>query len=407
MWAYSMSRWTGAGANNDTSDIGFDAFTKTMRTQGYRIRQSSETRAGQFGNEYNLGVMKGLTVDLFNAIRVEPIPGEKEHRMTPFEIMTRQSQIDTEVRRILHGRKLEGEDVSSEEREHVAGLQKEKDDLWKMMRFRQFTQASYSSNHLNRAFTVFHSLMGAEELRLEEVVKWDPIRGLVYDRGKFETMVKENFLKPMRYAFSTYPGIDFGKETRVQTGRTKEGIPIYKSVTRAEKMFGPEVLFDIKQKSYHTYKKYMSPEEQKTYIKGGHLTEEGKHIAFSRFVSDENSDGGRPMIWKNAARARITKELLAHREFGNGYTYFNHMMADKFVQALESIKAVEILGEDDEETHMQYGKTFFTHEDIAWIKNHSKLKRIDIIRELGKDVGYGIGKGVLEGVGEFFNHVFK
>lgn len=400
LWAYSMTRWTGAGSNNDTDNIGFDAFTKTMRTRGYRIRQSQHTRAGQFGNEYNLGVMKGLTVDLLNAIRVEPAPGATK-RYTPFEIITRQNQIDRQIRAVA----AEGDESSPEHQALIEKLVKEKEDLGNMLRFRQFTQTSYASNHINRAFTVFHSLMGANELRLEEVVKWDPMRGLIYDRGKFEEMVKEGFLKPIRYAFSTYPGIDFGKTTREQIGKQGD-IPIYKTVTLAEKMFGPEVLVEIKKKAYGRYKEILNPEEQKRHLHGGHLTEEGKHLAFSRYISDDYKFGGRSLLWKYAARARIAKELLSHREFGNGYQFFNHMMAEKFLLALESIKTVDLI-EDDEETVMAYGEQFFNHEDINWIKNNCKLRKRDIFKEFGKEGLYGLGKGIWEGFEDFFHHAFK
>lgn len=414
LWGYTMTRWTGAGSNNDTANIGFDAFTKTMRTRGYRLRQSAATRAGQFGNEYNLGVMKGLTVDLFNAIRVEPTPGQEGPRLTPFEIMTKQSQVDAQIREVLKGRWIKSPELTDEERAQVNALTSEKKRLGDLLRFRQFTQNSYSSNHINRAFTVFHSLMGDKGLKLEEIVKWDPFRGLIYDRGQFEEQVKEGFLKPIRYAFSTYPGIDFGKLTREQIGTEKlpdgSTAPIYKTVTLAEKMFGPEVLSEIKKKAYQVHDRYIKTEEdKKRYLKNGHLTEEGKQFAFSKFVSDEERGGGRPYLWKYAARARIAKELLSHREFGNGYMYFNHMMAEKFILALESIKQVDLVGEDEdaEETIMKYGDQFFTHEDIEWIKNHCKLRRRDILLELGKEASYGLGKGIWEGFEEFFGRVFK
>jgi hypothetical protein len=68
MWAYTMVRWTGAAARNDTTAIGYDAFAKTQRFQQYRIRQSSASRGAPHGNEYDLPVIKSLTLDFFNGI---------------------------------------------------------------------------------------------------------------------------------------------------------------------------------------------------------------------------------------------------------------------------------------------------------------------------------------------------
>jgi hypothetical protein len=383
LWAWSMARWTGAGARNDTSAIGFDAFTKTTKFRDYRVRQSDAGRAGQFGNQYDIPVFKSLTRDFFNGIWIEKKLEDEGVPTTPFEVF---EQLDAIEKR---------KDLSNEEK---IKLKKEKAERF---RFEQFTQLSYASNHINRSFEVFHSMMGAEELRLEEIVKRDPFQGIILDRAKFEEQVKEKFLKPMRYAFSTYPQLDYGRMTRVQIGKDKAGLPIYKEVTVADSMFGAEVLNGLRPMAEEYYKKKLNKRS---------LSDEEKKAGWSAYLSDSDSKaGGRRHLWKRAAMARIALDLKSHREWGNGYQFFNMEMVEKFYEALETIKAVDIVGEDGDETLMKYGERFLTKEDIEWIRKHSKTGfKGMVLKELVlKDGGLGLLKGTWDGMNDFVKDIFK
>jgi hypothetical protein len=240
-------------------------------------------------------------------------------------------------------------------------------------------------------------MMGAEELRLEEIVKRDPFQGVILDRSKFEEAVKEKFLKPMRYAFSTYPQLDYGRMTRVQIGKNKEDLPIYREVTVADSMFGAEVLHDLHPIADEIYKKKL---RKKT------LTSEEKQQGWREYLS---SSQGRSLLWKRAAMARIALDLKSHREWGNGYQFFNMEMVEKFYEALETIKSVEIVGENGDETLMKYGERFLTEDDIKWIRKHSKtgLKGMILKELVAKDAGLGLLKGAWEGMGGFVRDIFK
>lgn len=376
-WAWILTRWTGAAARNDTAAIGFDAFTKVMKLQDYRVRQSNESRAGQFGNEYDLPVFKSLVQDFFDAVTVEKKSGEKVNT-TPFELFRRLDAIEDD------------KSLSEEEKKN------EKKKIADRMNFEQFTQKAYLANHINRGFEIFHSTMGAEEMKLEEIVKWDPFRGIILDRGKFEEQIKEKFLKPIRYAFSTYAQLDFGKTERVLKKVPKTGeLPEYKEITVAEKIFGPEVLKDLRP---------MAKERYKDEIKKGDITEKE---AWQAFLSDSSSEGGRRLLWKRAAMARMAAHIKSHRQFANNYAPFSIGMVNTLYDALESIKSVEIDPED--ETTMNYAKRFLTKEDIDWIRKHSGTtqRRLFIQDIVLKSGGYGLAKGVWEGAGAFIRDIFK
>ncbi len=394
-FAWVLTHWTGAAARNDTGAIGFDAFTKTMKLREYRKGQSGLNRAGSFGNEYDLGVFKGLAVDFFNGITVEKKLEDKGNNYTPFEIFRIMSDI---------------EDSSLPEDEK----KRQKTQWAKRLNFEQYIQRSYSGDHINRAFEIFHATLGAEEMRLEEIVKWDPFRGIILDRGKFEEQVKEKFLKPIRYAFRTYAQLDMGKMQRLQVGGFgSNDLPIYKDVTTAETIFGPEVLKDIRPMAQQRYEGWNSEDKGKF---DERLKQRG--VDFNSLSADEkkqqiwqdylSSQDGKDILWKRAAMAKIAAHIKSHREFGNGYTQFTAGMVETFYQALESIKAMDI-NEGEDDTELSYAQSFLSKEDIEWIRKRSGTthKRLFMVDFLGKGVGTGVAKGMWEGAGVIIKDIFK
>lgn len=366
MWAYTMVRWTGAAARNDTTAIGYDAFAKTQRFQQYRIRQSSASRGAPHGNEYDLPVIKSLTLDFFNGIFVERPIGEDKKELTPFEVFRMLDDVDEKKR-------------SGELNEEQA--KKLKADALNLMKFKQYTQLDYANNHLGRAFSIFHSMMGANELNLDQIVTHDRFRGLVFDRGKFEEQVKEGFIKPIRYAFSTYSNIDYTKDVRVWVRNDKDGVPQYETKTIAEAMFGPVTL-----QGY--YKKEKGPG--------------GKPI-----IDKEKLKANRNALYKNVVRSIIASHLQAHRKYNSGYSYMNEGQITKFIEALETIRATD-LEDVGENTQLSRGEMFFSHEDIAWIRKYSGTENWRLITtDVVKDAGMGFMGGIFKGFKDIFDDIAK
>ncbi len=365
MWANTMVRWTGAAARNDTGAIGYDAFTKPQRFQQYRLRQSKASRGAPHGNEYDLPVIKSLALDFFNGIFVERPIGEDNKELTPFEVLRMLDDVDE--------KKKNGE-LSEEQ------LKLEKDKVLDLLKFKQYTQLDYANNHLARSYQIFHSMMGANELNLDQIVTHDRFRGLVFDRGKFEEQVKEGFIKPIRYAFSTYSNIDYSKEVRVWVGE-KDGIPQYETKTMAEAMFGPVTLQGF-------YKKERGPD--------------GKPV-----VDKEKLREKRSSLYKNVCRSIIASHLQAHRKYNSGYAYMNEGQVTKFIEALETIRETE-LEDVGENTQLSRGEMFFSHEDIAWIRKYSATENWRLIlTDVVKDAGMGVMGGMFKGLKDFFDDVAK
>jgi hypothetical protein len=227
-------------------------------------------------------------------------------------------------------------------------------------------------------------MLGATELNLDQIVTHDSYRGLVFDRPKFEETVKENFIKPIRYALNTYSNIDYSKDMRVHVNANKTNeAPIYETKTMAEAMFGPVVLQEF-------YKKERGPD--------------GKRIIDKEYLASKK---GRDKIYKNVIRSIIASHLEAHRRMGSGYSYMKESQVTAFIEALESIKAMEIMdGEDG--TQLSEGKGFFSHEDIAWIRKHSKTENWRLmLTDVASDAGMGFMGGLFKGFKDVFDDIAK
>lgn len=437
-WAWIMSRFTGAAARNDTNSIGFDAFTKTMQFMKYRIRQSNESRAGQFGNEYNLGVFKTLTLDFFNGVWVQQEFGDPG-RKTPFELMMELDEKDRAIEKIKEKLKNPGTELTSDDNEAIKTMEEEKRKLAHKFRFDQSTQKGYATNHIGRAFEIFHNMLGNEELRLDQIVKWEPYMGgaqgrYVIDRTKFEEALKEKFIKPVRYAFSTYPMIDFAKKTQelVSAGSDKK-LPVYRETTIAENIFGPIVTGELK-KDIVNVKKRLIREKVNKSIRGGKSKKEAiagldareqqllkqkrfsasdKDTLWNEMLTGPKADL-RPILWKRAVMARIAKDLLSHRQrsSNNKYEYFGHEQIELFINALESIPSIVMPeGENhdpDEDLTFEYGEKFLTEEDIHWIREQSETTESKIFKkDIVPQIAGGFMKGIGEGIKDFFKGSFK
>lgn len=417
-WAWILSRFTGAAARNDTNSIGFDAFTKTMQFMKYRIRQSQASRAGQFGNEYNLGVFKTLTLDFFNGVWVQKTFDESG-RTTPFELMMELDKKDRELEQL----KKSGENDA-----RVKEIEAEKWKLAKQFRFDQSTQKGYATNHLGRAFEIFHNMLGNEELRLDQIVKYEQFGTYagryVIDRTKFEEALKEKFVKPVRYAFSTYPMIDFGKETRelVKAGSAKEK-PVYRTTTVAQSIFGPIVTEEIKRDIVAIKKRIINAkiaknkkegkpkddglnDREKEILKKRRFKESEKDELWKEMLNGPSADL-RPILWKRAVMARIAKDLLSHRQRSqnNKYEYFHHEQIELFLHALESIPSIDVLEADDgSDLAFSYGEKFLNEDDMHWIRQQSQTTEGKLFT---KDVLPNIAGGFAKGIGEGFLDIFK
>lgn len=359
--AFALQRGYGAAARNDTNRRGFDAATKLF-LEDYLIRQSGENTAGPIGIPGEIPIFKMLGPDMWIGLRTES-------GLSPY-------QIYENIRKIENDPNKTPEEKQKERKEWIGKLN-----------FRTRAENEYAGNQGTNSFEIFKSITDSNHLDLNEIVSYSLLEGVKYNPQKFEAMIKDGFIKPMRYAFSSNSGLDYGQTVRVfdyQTSRHKpEEVPIYKDKFLAQAMFGDMAFEGI---NFEIEKGGRSI----NLLKAMNSTNEQERKAASEYLSGTKV---RSQMVKNLARTRIAAQLAFHRQFGGVGPRWDYDRAETFIKALESMKEYEINPDNPNEVRQKKGKAYFSKEDIAWIRRHSNT-------QLWKLVGEGVAAGTVMGLAD-------
>lgn len=360
-FALSMARWTGSAARNDIDATGYDAWTRVQVTEEYRRKQLERKRGGAFGNPYTVNNLKQLGVDLFNGIQVQSMKQQdgKLRAKSVYEVLDEMQKADG------------GDDY------HKAAAQ---------LVFSENTMRGFANDHMARAFKVYQGVVGAEEINFDKFTHYDYVRGVTFDRAAFEEELKEKFFKPMRYGYSTYPMLDFGKVIRTDMAKGKEGGK-FEDVHLAEAMFGREILEgamweDKEGHEHHFFKKGME-----------HISIDADNWAEKIDWEKVSNDAGRVAIWRQVALSRLSAQLYAHKDFHStdpsyGWWYYNEI-----IEALEAVPG-SIAGDEYDMKSSKAVGHFFTHHNIEWLRENSNTEMWRLYRTaLISDLFTGSTKG--------------
>ncbi|HVZ58422.1 MAG TPA: hypothetical protein VG935_01555 [Patescibacteria group bacterium] len=362
-FAYSMARWTGAAARNDTTAVGYDAWTRLQVTDEYRKKLLNPSRIGAYGSPYTIHVLKQLTTDFMTGTNVEHgdlVQGEG-------------GKLELRHKMLL--------DVLSDmQQQNKENNSKGYDDVASQLVFGDNAMRMFSADHLNRGAAMYGQVSGAEEVHLDKFTQFDLIRGITFDRHGFEEALKEKFFKPIRYAYSTYAGLDLSKMVRTSEGPEKG----FKDVHLAEAMFGRDIL-DIPP-----------------------LIKKGKeHISKNDPKWSEKIDwdflatkDGKVALWHRVALTRLAAELYAHRDAHSHDPAYGNMYYESIIRALEAIPA-EVMGDETSIQSSKEGmKRAFTKEEIAWLRRKSSTEVWRLMRnQVVKDTFMGLAKGFWQSMG--------
>jgi hypothetical protein len=347
--SYEMQYAYGISARNDVFRRGFNAATK-LYVGDYLSRQSGADTAGPIGVPQQIPIFKGLSTDMWTGLKTES-------GVSPYAIFE-------EIRIVENNSEL------SPEQQRV-----KKKELLNRLSFRDKAESEFAGNQVANGFTIFHSLTGGDELDFNQIVTFNYLEGIKYNPKKFEELVKDGFLKPMRYAFSSNSGLnlstevrwfDYAETKRINEKRKEDGLdpiaPIYKDVPLAEAMFSREALKGVDSSEYDTL-------------------------------------DGRKRIVKNLARSRIAAQLRFHRQFAGVGERWNYNRTEIMIDALKTLKAYEI-DPNNPDRVIETGKSFFDKEDIAWIRKNSgaqvwQMLLTDTLIEAGPEFGKGLWEGFL------------
>lgn len=400
MFAFQMTRWTGAQARNNQSAAGYDAWVSLMKTRTYRMKYGEADRSEATGNPYTIHELRSLNTDMMTAIRTE----------------TKISKDDLDPAKNPLASKYMGQGEGANKTPlaimeemlaawNTKGLSdKEKSELFieksKQLLFPGNTLKYFVFDHVARGMEIYDQVMKAEEIRLEKFTRIDMFKGVTFERDQFQAAVQDKFLKPMRYLLSTWNQTDFAQTVRSNRGH--ENNTGWKDISLAEDMFGREML-DIPEfwervdpgtpgaKKYHLRNKNMEWEDS---------------WRMPNQISGKEVNNNRPQLIKQMAKTRIAAELYAHVDLHSNDPRYDFRYYETIYQALESLAG----GVEGDETDLKSAKTildpnrrYFTKEDILWIRKKSnttqgRLYGMALLKAILWD---GLIKGGMQGAGIF------
>ena len=110
--------------------------------------------------------------------------------------------------------------------------------------------------------------------------------------------------------------------------------------------------------------------------------------------------------------ARIAMDLSTHRDMSTRSTssYMNREQVNMLYRALSTLARSEYDFDTLDDEHLDLNKTltFFTPEEMAWIRKHSKTEawRLNMM-DVAPQVAGGFLKGLMEGIKAFAGDVVK
>lgn len=342
-FAYQMTRWTGVGAKNDTLSIGFDAWTKVLDTQGYRIRQARNQRAGINGNRYSFPGFKRLGVDF--------LVGAKD---------------------LSYGRSIlewiqggQGDEINLEQDIHG-------------MSFGERTMAQFNANHIAKSFDLYDKVIETKEFNFDQFTKIDGFGRVIFDPVKANEVIDGAF-KSIRYTYCTWPGTDYSKLIR---DRQRDGS--FKTVTVAQMLWGDQVLESL-----------AKGERKKEEWTDGEGVKHERDRTIGEVVEKEN----RSTVWKEVAKYAIAAEIYSHRDFDSPFRRYTPAEVEKIYEFLKNYN-FEISGGEQDFRDIKQEKPPFSEEDIEWIRKATGTEKWKMV---GEEVVWGKEGGAWG----FFGGIFK
>lgn len=303
LWAQSMVNWTGIGARNDTKALGFDAWSKLMNFDDYRLRQGSGR--GGAGNILTMPGIKSLSLTFFDGIRV----------FKDFKNVHQQDLTDLSDEEIKEMTKKYGKDLYVPFMHLLQGgvgndinLDKELEHF----HFENNAQARYADIHINNAKNMMDFILDKGEYHLSDMFKKDSLGHLIFNHEGAKKLMDE-YWKHIRYAFDQ-PGLLYGKEMWGWDNEVvydKSGKPVVEHHKVKRKL-----VFKKKDIRHHLFGDEVI--NMGMYKRDGH--------------EEENQPGHEDKMARNIFAYFIAKEILLRRKAGTG----NELMTIGEIKALEN-----------------------------------------------------------------------
>lgn len=402
-WAFSMTKWTGLAAKNDTGGVGFDAWTKILCTFEYRLRQMSPNRDASYGNIFNVLGMKRLGLNFFEGVRdtngrtlLEAIQGGEGSDFSNLdvslrELHKREEREDKEKRRAENERRrAAGEEDRGFLDENLSSRE---------IRFQQQIMGNFIANHVASGFHLFSYIVDSNQLNIQNFVKYENGREIInYEEAN---KALDGLRKWVRDWLATWAGADYSKtihtwETVVDgTKENKYGIEAPDAQVRPvdlpvfADLFGRDVIEKAKLRyerqekdelpkmsegGRDRYRRDISRAARIWRIAGqkinGKEYQDPINVDFSRLQNNI-----RESLWKDVFQYLIEAEIESHRNVFSDQPRFNAALIDKWYDFLRI-------------------RHFYNEEEIRIMRKNTHSTELGMALSEG---GTGVLTGGLEG----------
>lgn len=425
-FAFTMTRWMGAGARNDIfpagSDIdtavGSDAWSKVLNFDKYWVRQVS--RQAPLGMRYQLAGFRRLGVDFLEGIQSRD--------------------------RVAEVSDLAGGDVSRKGRtllEIIQGGSGAEVDIKKRIEgvvFDSNTMRQFSGMHVANSFAMFHRLLETVGMGLDKFAKYDTYGRLVIDEEAV-TKAFRDFYKNMRYAYSTWQ-LKYDAQVRSfrrdmdhvdpKSGRVDWTEGEHKTMTLLETMFSREILNIMGDKDTDhalfilnsgRVNKRTDEKILRKYLKGQYdnvkdksdadiVAELRKNINSFVQTSDRHGSDFVPLP-KRIMMHMINAEIWYHRQYDSGAQWWEYADLARIYDFLATKLPNSIFISGEDLTTMRATEQFFKAKELKAMRKKTRTEESRIFwkNEMAlKGPAFtmlnGL-RGMAKETGDFFKSVFS
>ncbi len=296
-WAYSMARWTGIGARNDTGAAAFDAWSKPQNLLPYRLKQLEDKRLGVFGNKFNLAGIKRAGLTMFEGISD------------------------------IHGRNIIEAIQGGQGMEFNADNPFKTTDAKTNLAFGKDTGSFFVSNHVMNSFKIYDFIINHTDFNIEDMITYDTFGRPIIDHEKADKII-DGIQKAIRYAYCTWDGINYNKSIRVME-KDVDGNDEIKEMPLIAAMFGPDILKMI-QNDISEREARLKPGESLTRgVRTNIWTIAPDHDNFQMDMEKVQSKAVREVLWKSILQYLIAEEVHSHRSRASEETRYGYDMVEK------------------------------------------------------------------------------
>jgi len=356
LWSQSMINWTGIAARNDTSALGFDAWSKLQNFGAYRLRQG-QGRSGA-GNMFSMPGLKRLSVTMFDGLNVSS-DFDSDREISAEEQMKARTFME-----VLQGGP--GGDIDIDKKmDHV--------------HFAGNAQSQFAANHINNAKSVMDFVLDKMEYKIKDLFKRDKDGSLIFNHEAGHKLMDEGW-KNLRYAFDQPR---FLYDSQIWEWEQKVVYENGKPVVGGDGMIKRELVFGQK-----TLREHMFNNEV---------------IGLDMYEGKSPSDKMSRKIFGYL----IAKEILAHRKYDSGYEQWSITDIQQIQKFFEHQAQEILIGEDSDGrmVDVKMVKEFINKEEwnrmLGLIKSsYRKMWTIEgLIQLTGALIG-GVGQASTEAVKE-------